>query len=192
MWAPSTPTMRLCTWILSALGSFIQTNSLGKWSEGTQVRSNFLVFISSDLAEFSKITNFLRSQDCFVVDVHCDNSMHLYDIKKLSFNSHHFVKIIHGLSVQISLKKEGKKLCKLFVSDSIDKTKKMAEDQIKVNEEHYYSVVLRDLKPSLKKICLSSVGVTTLISKQSNCSPSLPANIIKIAVTFTPYQPYIG
>ena len=144
------------------------------------------------MVEFGKITNYLRSQDCFVVDAHCDKSTFLSDIKKLSFNSHHFVKIIHSLGVQISLKNKGKKHCNLFVSDSLDNTRKMAGDQIKVNEEHYYSVVLADLKSSLKKICLNSVGVTTLVSKQSNCSQIKPNNIIKIPIKFIPYQPFIG
>ena len=127
-----------------------------------------------------------------VVDVHCDKSTYLSDIKKLSFHSHHLVKIIHSLGLQISLNNKGKKQCKLFVSDSINNTRKMAGDLIKINEENYYSVVLPDLKSSLKKICLSPLGVTTLISKQSNCSQRKANNMIKISVIFSPYHPFIG
>ena len=151
----------------------------------------YIVNISSDLAEFRQITNYLLIQDCYVVEVDSDNSRSLSDIKKLSFHSHHLVKTSHSLGLQISLKNKGKKHCKLFVSDSTAKTLAMAEQQIKVNEEDYYAIVQSGLKSSLKKICLSSVGTTRLISKQSNCSQSKPNNVIKIPVIFIPYQPYI-
>ena len=162
-------------------------------SRGTIQKQHFIfIIISSDLDEFRQITNNLGSQDCFVVEVHSDNSTCLSDIKRLAFLSHHLVKIIHRLSLEISLKNKGKARCKLFVSDSSDNIRKMAEEQIKANEEHYYSFVLPDLKPSLNKICLSSDGITRLITELSNCSQSKPANIIKIPVIFIPYQPYIG
>ena len=153
----------------------------------------FTVIISSDLTEFREITKYLRSQDCFVVEVHCDNSTHWSDIKKLAFHSHLLVKISHSLIVEISLKNKGKKHCTLFVSDSTDKTRAMAEQEIKVNEEDYYALVILQTgwNSALKKICLSSAGTTSLISKHSNCSQSKPNTIIKIPVIFIPYQPYI-
>ena len=144
------------------------------------------------MAEFSKITDFFTSQDCFVVEVDCDNSLCLNDIRMLAFSSHHLVKNSHSLGVAISLQNKGKKHCKLFVSNSTGNTRRMAEPEIKVNEENYYSSLRGDLNFSLKKICLSSVGTTTIIAKQSNCSENKANNIIKIPVIFIPYQPFIG
>ena len=67
----------------------------------------------------------------------------------------------------------------------------MALDEIKVNEENYYSVVGGGQRSAVEKICLSSVGVE-MKDRESNCSEGKSNDHIKISVIFVEYQPYIG
>ena len=140
-----------------------------------------------------------RSKECIVLEVHSDNSSYLQDIKKLSYKSHQPVRIIDSRGLQISLEtshstnKPGgpNKRCKLVVSDTISKVKEMTQKEIKVNEENFYTVFTTNWSLSLRKVCLSSVGIE-IRSKESRCSEWKPNNHIKIPVIFTAYQPYIG
>ena len=143
----------------------------------------------------SEALRYLERKNCFIIDVLCDNSESLNEIKKLSFNSHRPVKITHSRGLRISMKKSNmNRNCKLFVSESPSKVREMAQQEIKVNEENFYSAVggVGDgNRNSIGKICLSSSGVE-IKGIDSNCSESQSNDHIKIPVIFVSYQPYIG
>ena len=180
--------MRWWGFALYLLGCFLANNCEGKWI--TFLHISIILFCSLDMEGFMTSLRYLERENCFVVDVFCDNSQYFYHIKKLSFSSHHPVKIIHSQGLRISLKNyKSNKYCKLFVSKSDSKLVEMALNEIKVNEENFYSLVRED--SVMNKMCFSATGMK-MITKESNCSDRKSNSTIKIPVIFVAYQPYIG